>query len=362
MKFYNLKRILSYKSTYNVIIGERSNGKTYSVLEEGIKEFFSGNGQLGIIRRWKEDIRGQRGSAMFNAHIKNGLIKKYSNGLYSGLHFYAGKFTPCNYDKKTGRAVYKENNVLAYAFALSDAEHNKSNSFPDITLICFDEFLSNQIYLQNEFILFMSTISTIIRQRVDVKIFMLGNTVSKYCPYFSEMGLNNILKMKQGEIDTYKYGKSSLTVTVEYCTSLKEFKKNNHFFAFNNPKLEMITSGAWELNKYPHLSHKYTKKNIILTYFIDFNLVIYQCEIIEVNNLIFTYIHNKTTDLKDVESDLIYCLEANALINYNSNLLKPINKMQKRVLWFFNNNRIFYQNNEIGDAINNFIKQCINKR
>ncbi|MFV3037454.1 phage DNA encapsidation protein, partial [Klebsiella pneumoniae] len=97
--------------------------------------------------------------------------------------------------------------------------HDKSTSFPDIDLIIFDEFLTNRLYLNDEFILFMNTVSTIVRRREDVKIYMLGNTVNKYCPYFAEMGLEHIPKMTQGTIDVYAYGNSDLTVAVEYCKS-----------------------------------------------------------------------------------------------------------------------------------------------
>jgi len=60
-KYYSLDRILRHNAIYNVIIGERSNGKTYSVLKYAINEYFNGNGgELAIIRRWQEDIRGMR--------------------------------------------------------------------------------------------------------------------------------------------------------------------------------------------------------------------------------------------------------------------------------------------------------------
>ena len=32
------------------------------------------------------------------------------------------------------------------------------------------------------------------------------------------------------------------------------------YFAFNNPKLQMITSGAWEMAIYPHNKVKYKPK------------------------------------------------------------------------------------------------------
>ena len=202
----------------------------------------------------------------------------------------------------------------------------------------------------------MNTISTIVRQRTDVTIFMLGNTVNKYCPYFQEMGLNHILEMEQGTIDIYTYGTSELKVAVEYCSSTQENKQNNFYFAFNNPKLEMITSGAWELDIYPHLPVKYKPKDVLLRYFILFNDYVYQANIISVDGEMFTYIHEKTTPLQDEESDLIYTLDYNHRINYNRSIYKPISEVQKKILFFYQTDRVFYQNNVVGDSINNYLK------
>ena len=238
-KFYTLDKIKKKNAVYNVIFGERSNGKTYAVLKEGIEQYLKTGGQIGIVRRWKEDITGKRASGIFNSMNENGEITKLSNGEFTGVTYWNGRFFLCNYDEK-GKAIYSDGDCIGYAFALSDTEHNKSISYPKITTIMFDEFLTKHTYLNDEFILFMNTISTIVRQRTDVKVYMLGNTVNKYCPYFAEMGLNHILKMEQGTIDIYRYGDSELTVAVEYCKSTQSSKENNFYFAFNNPKLEMI--------------------------------------------------------------------------------------------------------------------------
>ena len=95
---------------------------------------------------------------------------------------------------------------FAFGFAITSQEHDKSTSYPNVRTILYDEFLTRNAYIPDEFVLFCNVLSTVIRQRDDVKIFMLGNTVNKYCPYFKEMGLNNITKQKQGTIDIYKYG------------------------------------------------------------------------------------------------------------------------------------------------------------
>lgn len=357
-KYYSLTNILKKNAVYNVIIGERSNGKTYSVLKYALKQRIEHGGQVAIVRRWKEDISGRRAADIWKSLIANDEVTKLSNGQWTGITYWAGKFYLCNYDKE-GKPIYNtDSDTLGYCFALSDTEHNKSISYPYITTILFDEFLTKHVYLQDEFVLFMNTVSTIVRQRTNVKIFMLGNTVNKYCPYFQEMGLTHVLQMDQGTIDVYTYGDSKLTVAVEYCATLKASRENNFYFAFNNPRLEMITSGAWELDIYPHLPVKYRPCDIQFTYFICFNGQVYQCEIIEVKGVPFTFIHDKTTPIKDTDNDLIYTLEYNPKLNYRRNILKPLTKLEERILWFYKSDRVFYQDNTVGDAINNYLKLC----
>ena len=357
MKYYSLNKINKKNATYNVIFGERSNGKTYATLKQVLENYFNDGSQFAYIRRWSVDVQPKRMNNLFNAIIEDGYLEKLSGGKFTAIFYRTGRFYLCTYSDK-GKPIYNEEDVIGYAFSLSENEHNKANSYPRVTTIIFDEFLTNKIYLPDEFILFMNTVSTIVRQRTNVKIYMLGNTVNKFCPYFKEMGLTNILSMKQGTIDVYTYGETKLKVAVEYADSKKKFKKNNFYFAFNNPKLKMITGGAWELNIYPHAPVKWLPKNIVFTYFIDFNDSIYQCEIISKDANVFTYIHEKTTPIKNPDKDIIYTLDYNPKINYNVNILKPLNDYQNKITWFYTHDRVYYQNNNVGDAINNYLKIC----
>ena len=359
MKYYNTNAIDKKNATYNLIFGERSNGKTYALLLKGLKSYIKNGDQMAYVRRWKEDITGRRASRLFAGINENGEVKRLTKDEFSGVHYWAGKFYLCNYDDN-GKPVYSDADIICFCFSLSDGEHDKSTSFPNIKTIIFDEFLTNKLYLNDEFVHFMNTISTIVRKREDVKIYMLGNTVNKYCPYFTEMGLEHVQKMKQGTIDVYSYGESSLTVAVEYCKSIDNgnSKEANKYFAFNNPKLSMITGGAWELNIYPHLPYKYKSKDILLTYFIEFSDNTYQCEIINIGDIYFTYIHIKTTPIQNPDSDLIYCLDYNPKPNYNRSIFKPVSNVHKKIAWFFINDKVFYQDNNIGDAIANYLKIC----
>ena len=63
MKFYTLTKIKRKKAVYNMIFGERSNGKTYATLYEGLEKFLNTGGeQMVYLRRWREDTVGRRAS------------------------------------------------------------------------------------------------------------------------------------------------------------------------------------------------------------------------------------------------------------------------------------------------------------
>ena len=119
----------------------------------------------------------------------------------------------------------------------------------------------------------------------------------------------------------------------------------------------MITSGAWELDLYPHLPVKYKPKDILYTFFIVFEGT-FQCEIINFLDGIFIYIHRKTTPLKLKKWDIIYTLDANPSMNYNENILKPMNIVQRKILALVKARKIFYQDNEVGNSIENYFKIC----
>ena len=160
--------------------------------------------------------------------------------------------------------------------------------------------------------------------------------------------------MEQGTM-TSTYGDSRLTVAVEYC-HLNASKDSDMYFAFDNPKLRMITTGAWELDIYPHLPIKFKPNDIVFIYFILFDGNIFQCEIVEVDGEMFTYIHVKTTPLQDEDNDIIYSLEHDHRLNWNRSIYKPTNEIGRKILHFFKIDKVFYQDNDVGDTINNYLK------
>lgn len=354
-KFYSLKPILKRNATYNVVIGERSNGKTFACLAYVLKKYFETGEQFVYVRRWSTDVKPMRLNELFASVISSGVLTKISEGKYQNIIFKTGHFYLANYNED-GKPIYSDTDILGFAMSLNEGEHNKSISYPKVTTIIFDEFLTSNVYLENEFISFMNLVSTIVRQRTNVKIFMLGNTVNKYSPYFKEMGLDNVLNMDQGTIDVYSYGTSKLTVAVEYCASTEKSKASNYYFAFDNPKLKMITGGKWELDIFPHKPAIFTKKDIKFIYFVEFNDQVFQCEIVFLDKQTFTFIHRKTTPIK--EGSKVYSLIPNPSIFYSTSIKRPKDELEQRIYWYFTHDKVFYQDNDVGNAIQNFLKLC----
>lgn len=360
-KYYSLEKINSENCDYNIIFGKRGNGKTTAVLSYLLQCYIESDfkEQFAIIRRMEEDFR-RKGQEMFGTIIALGLVEKLTKGKFNSINYYSQKWFLAKYDSE-GKLEYKMDEPFCYGFAISSEEHYKSVSFPKINKILFDEFLARENYLPQEFVKFMNILSTIIRDKSTVKIYMCGNTINIYCPYFNEMGLVNIKKQKKGAIDVYTYGDSDLRVAVEYCDGEEKGGKKlacEKYYAFNNPKLSMITSGEWEFNLYPHLPYKYCKGNIKYVYFIIFDGETLQCEIVRVNGCIFTYIHRKTTPIQEDNTGMVYCEECSPKRNYRRKITRPTTPLENKIVDFFKKDKVFYQDNTVGEVVRNYLIWC----
>lgn len=366
-KYFSLDDIKSRNCKYNIIFGERSNGKSYACKMECLNAVKKGK-KFAIVRREMEDFKYKRGTQYFTDVVNDGYLEKlkipvendetgekyYNTVIYQSMRYYLG-YT----DWDTMKTV-KSQEPIGYCFALSMYEHDKSTSYPDVTTVVFEEFITRGSYYPDEFVIFANVLSTIIRQRNDVVIYMLGNTVNQYCPYFAEMGLKHIKKMEKGDIDVYTYGDTGLSVAVQYADSIsKSGKESDCYFAFDNSKIKMITQGDWELEIYPHLPMKYLQKDVAFTYFVEFKEEILQCEIIRKDGEIFTYVHMKTTPIKDRKHDIVFSTYDYVYRSHNKNFLHPSSKIHRRIREISNDDNMFFQDNETGEIWRNYLLWCV---
>ena len=358
-----MDRILAVapNAQYYVVWGERSNGKTFAVCEYAIDKYFATGEQFGLIRRLDENFKGKFGAQMFDNFlfnpIRGNIIEQKSKGRFNSVKYVSRKWYFVKRDEN-GNIEESDSEPFAYAFALTNEEKYKSLAFPKITTILNDEFISmSGGYLTDEFMLFTSVLSTIIRNRDNVKIFLCANALPSYNPYIIEMGLTRFKKMEEGKIDVYHYGNSKLTVAVERTDTAKKTKgkKSDDYFAFDNPRLKMVTEGEFAFNLYPHAPFRWLPKEIKFIYFIVFDGEIFQCEIIHHGKDWITFIHEKTTPIKDEDKALIYSQEHSAGKNRSRTILRPANQLQNAVARFFAIEKVFYQDNRVGEQINQYL-------
>lgn len=355
-QFYSYGRLDATGALYRIVFGERSDGKTYGALMKVLTNYVDNGKQGAYIRRYNEDFTGKRGQQLFASIVSNNEISKLTNGEYNSVSYYSSKWylSHLNGDNKPIR----DTTPFMFGFSLNDMEHDKSTSYPEITTVVFDEFLSKKFYLNNEFVIFENVLSTIIRHRNDVTIYMLGNTVDRFCPYFQEMGLTRAKYMEKGELEIYEYGTSGLKVAIEYAPELdKEVKQSNVYFAFDNPALCMITEGGWELDLYPHLEYKILPKNIKLIYFIEFDNELLQAEVVKDENGLYTFIHRKTTEIKN-KKDILFSTKIDASPYHYRRITKPNNEKTKLIYDLIKSEKVFFQDNTVGNTVQNYLNWC----
>lgn len=361
-KHYSSEKIRELDCTYNIIIGQRSNGKTFDSFLNGVQEYWNKKRQFAVVRRWDEDFTKQRGASMMGGLLCDGngknRIAEITNGEYDNIYYYSRRWYLCKYVEDEKRRITDEN-PFAYGFSLSSMEHDKSTAYPGIYTIIFDEFISRGMYLTDEFVLFMNVISTICRDKEDVQIFMLGNTVNKYCPYFEELGLTNVKKQEPGTIEVYTAGEHGTRIAVEYCKDEKRSKSSSQkYYCFDNPAMKMITDGKWETLWYPHLPVKYSMNDVLYRFFICFKGETLQCEVIQKEYSVFIYIHRKTTPIKEEDTDLVYSLDYDYRTNWRRNITKPTYPVEKKIYDLFRQEKVFYQDNTIGEIVRNYMLCC----
>lgn len=357
-KYYDIRNLLRCNSEYLIAFGEKSNGKSTASQMVLCICYWLFDAQSVLLRLYDEDFKKGRAQGMFGG-IPDGFIADITKGKYTQIVYRNFAWYFANYD-----AEKDEYQLHPEPFCYRHCILNAGSSFqhPKVEIILFDEFIrkDTQRNAPDEFIEFQTIVSTIKRNKTSLQILMMGNTVNYFSVYFVEMGLKNIRQQKQGTIDTYTYGNSDLSVSVEYCdTPIGKNQKSNKYFAFNNPKLDMITKGAWQLDIYPHLPLKYRPKDIVLSYYIKFDDRMFQCDIVQRDNSSFTYIHTDITKTPDFNNDIIFMMQEDSRPNISKNISKPVYDFQ-RVIWsFFPSHKVFYQNNEIGDEIRAYLKWCI---
>lgn len=355
MKFYDIRDTIKKfpNATYYLIWGERSNGKTYGALNQALDDYAVDSSEFVYLRRYDLDVQAGKLTQLFSAHKKNGELS--GRFEFDDIDYRSGVFTLC---KREGGKVIKDDKPIGYGMSLTSMEHFKSLSYPNIRNIIFDEFMSRTGYLTGEFELFQNVISTLVRQRDDVRIIMLANTVNKSNPYFTQMGLYHAREQKIGSVEQYEYTYSSgskMQVICEYTESTKGGKKSDKYFAFDSPAAKMITEGGWEVGLYPRTPYKITRDMVVQRFLIEYEGQYLNCAYVVNDRDVFVEIRPKRGPIKR-EDDIIYGTSPSPSYNIRTCLTKQDDPLSKAIQSLIKKNKVFFANNEVGEIFRNYLR------
>lgn len=258
---YNIDNIDKEDALFNLIYGEKSNGKSYQVKhKKAIEHYLKTGKRFILLRRWREDIS----NLWIEQYFGDVDVEKLTEGRYNCISNYRKVLYFANYNIETGKVVRGEK--IGYVMALSTEQHLSSASFLDVDVIIFEEFMQRGVYMAHEPDRLMILYSTIDRKRGTTKLYMVGNSISRVCPYIYDWGLETIFKkLKQGEIATKEIAtdeENKVKIAIEYCKA-----SGGKALAIGNAK-EMIDKGAWQTFPQPLL--KKSKKCYNIVYRIGF--------------------------------------------------------------------------------------------
>lgn len=244
------------------LLGERANGKSYSIKQHLLKQAFDSidgktcTRQLAYIRRFDLDCR----DSVCEPYFADMPISEITNGLYTMVSVYRKRIYFANIDDnlKVIRGA-----CIGQCFALSSGEHYKSLMFPHIYNIIYEEVISqDNKYLYQEPFALQQLISTILRDRKG-KVYLVGNTISRICPYYKDFGLTDVEKLEQGESNVYHI--DNTTLKVHRCKS-----RNFNSGMFFGQASKNITKGEYYTETQPHLLGKLSdydiKHTVVLKY------------------------------------------------------------------------------------------------
>ena len=251
--YYSLKKIKSLDAEYNILLGMRSNGKSYAVKEEVLKNAYLKDESFVYLRRWQRDIT----RVAVLSYFEDAPIEKITGGEFDGVDFYGGEiyFATIEEDGKKVRGK-----KIGRACALNEATRYKSQNFGNTTGIIFEEFVTDSMYLYNEPSKLLQVVSTVFRNKKG-KVWLVGNTITRVCPYFMEWGLKNALTQKSGTIDLYHFDTKDgrVNIALERC----EVLDNREGAMFFGSAAGQIISGEWETEEVPHLQKPLEEYDLI---------------------------------------------------------------------------------------------------
>lgn len=241
------------------VAGGKSIGKTYGFLQLGIDLYLGkyGEGYKGRIiryaRRLKESVKRDNLISLFGRQREH--IKKMTDGLYDDVTMIGRRFYMCS-RSDDGKLKRKDKNYFAVVNALSTWETDSGADEGEAAIIIYDEAISRERAIPDEFDKLMKYRSNCMRDRTDYycPVVMLGNTVTRDSQLLEFFGINlwDIDEDEPNIVQYIKNRKGQINCIFEWCGKALSVQDDmaEYYDRFESAKTKMITDGAFEIGEY----------------------------------------------------------------------------------------------------------------
>lgn len=334
-KYYDISNILETKAQYMILLGQRANGKSYQAKKTVLEDVYYNDRKFVYLRRYKADIK----TKAVESYFEDMPISKLTKGEYKGIIAWNGSiyFSQLN-DKGE---VVKGKEIGKYC-ALNEYERYKSWSFVDYDWIIYEEFITDNVYLTNEPTLLQQFVSTVARHR-QITVILVGNTLSRVCPYFNEWCLEGVLKQKQGTIEMYHHhvGEDIIDIAVEYCANANY--DNKMFFGQTS---KQIISGEWDTVDVPKLPRSQQEYEVVYEVLVEYQTFQFVLDLMiePINGGVIVFVY-PFTGVRKIDRKITQVFSDNPLISARLDTTK-------RPEWLINecfrNGKVCYSDNLTG--------------
>ena len=253
-KYYNGAALWATQAPWNVILSERSDGKSLWFLKQCVIDYFETGHKMAYVRRYEDNIKQKDVTLYFKDPNFVSWLEKGTE--FTGIRCNRGELWLQAWDDEACKTVDAE--LIGYVFALNVQEKYKSLHYDGVYNIIFEEFITNKLYLSNEYIEFNHLISTICRTG-KYRALLIGNTIARDCPYLLEMGID-LFKTQPGRIYDNKLKKSdgsTITCIFDYV-----MPKDKDTFFFGKAE-KNIVEGQYDTEEQPHIFFKFKDAEVI---------------------------------------------------------------------------------------------------
>lgn len=238
---------------YIGIIGGKGTGKTYGCVDYALRDFFKDNSERPFIylRRYDKTFTPNLCGNLVNSHRQD--IINLSGGKYNNAKLF-GKIFSISREQtdKNGNVKQYGKKPIAFCRSLNNIETETGDDKGDISCMIYDEFLTRNSELKDEFLKIQIAHSNATRGRTDrfIPFFLLGNTVSRDSEVAEHFGIR-LRDLRRG-LNIFENTKKQVRILLYYTpeTATNAEAAATYYDRFEDDHINMISRGDWVLGTY----------------------------------------------------------------------------------------------------------------